>query len=45
MHERFGEGYVKQIEGRDDNCKISVEFDNFGFKVLLLKFAKMQPID
>lgn len=45
LHERFGEGCVKQIEGLDDNCKISVEFDNFGFKVLLLKFAKMQPID
>ena len=40
-HDRFGEGEVMAIEGTDANQKATVEFDNFGQKQLLLKFAKL----
>ncbi len=39
-HTRFGNGTVKKIEGTDENCKATVQFDNLGTKQLLLKFAK-----
>lgn len=45
LHERFGEGLIKSIEGQGDNCKIGVEFVHAGFKMLLLKFASMRPIE
>ena len=45
LHDRFGEGLIKSIEGQGDNCKIGVEFVHAGFKMLLLKFASMRPID
>ena len=44
LHERFGEGIVKRIEGSGDNCKIGVEFTHAGFKLLLLRFANMKPL-
>ena len=39
-HTRFGNGTVVKIEGNDENCKATVQFDNLGSKQLLLKFAK-----
>ncbi len=39
-HTRFGNGTVKKIEGTDENCKATVQFDNLGTKQLLLKYAK-----
>lgn len=45
LHDRFGEGLIKSIEGQGDNCKIGVEFVHSGFKMLLLKFASMRPIE
>lgn len=39
-HTRFGCGTVVKIEGSDENCKATVQFDNLGTKQLLLKFAK-----
>ncbi|MGL5014256.1 MAG: ATP-dependent helicase [Bacteroidales bacterium] len=41
MHERFGQGVVKALEGDGDNRKAVVLFDNFGEKNLLLRFAKL----
>ncbi|MGL4994258.1 MAG: ATP-dependent helicase [Bacteroidales bacterium] len=41
MHERFGQGIVKALEGDGDNRKAVVVFDNFGEKNLLLRFAKL----
>lgn len=43
-HTRFGNGTVVKIEGNDENCKATVQFDNLGSKQLLLKFAKFVKI-
>ncbi len=40
QHERFGIGKIVQLEGEGDNCKIKVEFENAGERMLLLKYAK-----
>ena len=39
-HQRFGIGKVLKIEGTGENTKATVEFQNAGTKLLLLKFAK-----
>ncbi len=44
LHQRFGKGIVKGIEGEGDNTKAIVEFES-GLKTLLLRFAKLQLID
>jgi DNA helicase-2/ATP-dependent DNA helicase PcrA len=43
-HERFGLGTILKIEGNDENCKATVQFDNLGTKQLLLKFAKFTKL-
>ncbi|MDR1356071.1 MAG: UvrD-helicase domain-containing protein [Tannerellaceae bacterium] len=40
-HDRFGTGTVTDIEGEGANTKATVEFDNFGQKQLLLKYARL----
>jgi DNA helicase-2/ATP-dependent DNA helicase PcrA len=40
-HDRFGKGIIAAIEGEDSNTKATVEFENFGQKQLLLKFARL----
>ncbi len=45
QHERFGIGKVSALEGSGENAKASVEFENFGKKQLLLKFAKYAIIN
>lgn len=40
-HQRFGQGTVLKVEGRDENLKATIAFDNAGTKQLLLKFAKL----
>lgn len=44
QHERFGTGKVTALEGDKENAKATVEFESFGRKQLLLKFAKFQII-
>ncbi|MDL2256763.1 UvrD-helicase domain-containing protein [Bacteroidales bacterium OttesenSCG-928-I14] len=44
-HERFGLGKVIALSGDSDNSKASVDFDSFGQKQLLLKFAKFVIVD
>ena len=41
LHERFGRGTVKAIEGTGMDAKATVQFENAGTKVLLLRFAKL----
>ena len=41
LHERFGRGVVKAIEGTGLDTKATVQFENAGTKVLLLRFAKL----
>ena len=43
-HERFGEGTVINIEGTGLDTKATIQFDNSGTKVLLLRFAKLQVL-
>ncbi|MDR3338641.1 MAG: UvrD-helicase domain-containing protein [Candidatus Symbiothrix sp.] len=44
-HERFGQGKIIELTGENENAKASVEFDSFGRKQLLLKFAKFEKIE
>ena len=43
-HQRFGIGKVLAVEGRGENAKATVEFQNAGTKQLLLKFAKYKVL-
>ena len=40
-HEKFGNGKILQINGIGDSQRISVAFDEYGTKHLLIKFAKL----
>lgn len=42
QHQRFGIGKIEALEGKGENAKATVVFDNFGKKQLLLKFAKLK---
>ena len=41
LHERFGRGVVQAIEGTGLDAKATVQFENAGTKVLMLRFAKL----
>jgi len=41
VHERFGKGVVQAIEGTGIDAKATVQFENAGTKVLMLRFAKL----
>jgi DNA helicase-2/ATP-dependent DNA helicase PcrA len=43
-HERFGLGKVVELSGESENARATVEFESFGRKQLLLKFAKYDII-
>ena len=43
-HNRFGPGKIKSITGVAPELKAVVEFDDYGEKTLLLKYAKMRPL-
>lgn len=43
-HNRFGAGTIKTITGVFPELKATVVFDEYGEKLLLLKFAKMRPL-
>ncbi|MCL1937712.1 MAG: UvrD-helicase domain-containing protein [Candidatus Azobacteroides sp.] len=45
MHERFGKGMVTELAGDGENAKATVDFEKFGKKQLLLKFAKFEIIE
>ena len=44
-HERFGLGKVMELTGENENAKATVEFNSFGRKQLLLKFAKFDIVE
>jgi DNA helicase-2/ATP-dependent DNA helicase PcrA len=44
LHERFGQGTIVELVGEKENAKAIVEFENFGRKQMLLKFAKFDVI-
>ena len=41
-HNRFGLGTVTEISGSGENRKAKIFFDNYGEKLLLLRFAKIR---
>ena len=41
LHSTFGEGTVLEITGDGDNRKARIDFDDFGEKQLLLKYARL----
>lgn len=43
-HEVFGFGVVKEISGSGDNTRVLVDFESFGRKLLLLKYANLKVI-
>ena len=42
-HNRFGAGRILSIEGVAPELKAKILFDNYGEKLLLLKYAKLRP--
>ncbi|MBF8293982.1 MAG: ATP-dependent helicase PcrA [Bacteroidetes bacterium] len=42
QHEMFGRGKVVRINGKGDAMKVVVDFDDFGVKNLLVKFARLR---
>ena len=43
-HLRFGKGEVMKIEGKGADLKAEINFENGGYKKLLLRFAKLKVI-
>lgn len=43
-HDVFGLGVVVDMSGSGDNLRAVVDFENFGRKLLLLKYANLKPI-
>ncbi len=41
-HQRFGFGKVVNLDGSGDGKKAEIEFENFGKKMIVLKFAKLK---
>ena len=44
LHDRFGKGEVKALEGTPGDEKATIRFENSGEKRLLLKFAKLRVL-
>ncbi len=42
-HNRFGAGVIKSITGSAPDMKAVVDFDEYGIKQLMLKYAKLRP--
>ncbi|MBO4263388.1 MAG: UvrD-helicase domain-containing protein, partial [Bacteroidales bacterium] len=42
-HNRFGPGVIKDISGTAPEMKAHIVFDEYGEKLLLLKYAKLRP--
>ncbi len=45
IHERFGEGVVKALDGNGENAKATVDFMHTGTKQLLLRFARFRIVE
>jgi DNA helicase-2/ATP-dependent DNA helicase PcrA len=43
-HQRFGKGMVVKIEGMGDQKKATIDFEEYGAKQLVLRFAKLRFI-
>jgi hypothetical protein len=43
-HQRFGHGMVTSMEGKGSERKAIIEFEQYGKKVLILRFAKLKIV-
>lgn len=43
-HNRFGPGTILELSGRVPDMKARIRFDAYGEKLLLLKYAKIRPL-
>jgi DNA helicase-2/ATP-dependent DNA helicase PcrA len=44
IHERFGKGVITDLSGEGDNARATVDFEEFGKKLMLLKFARFEIV-
>ena len=44
-HNRFGLGIIKNISKNGGDYKATIDFDDFGEKLLLLKYAKVRIVE
>ena len=42
-HEMFGKGKVIRVAGKGEAMKVVVDFEDFGVKNLLVRFARLRP--
>jgi DNA helicase-2/ATP-dependent DNA helicase PcrA len=40
-HDRFGKGEIRSLEGSEGDAKATIQFELFGSKTLLLKYARL----
>jgi DNA helicase-2/ATP-dependent DNA helicase PcrA len=45
LHPDFGLGTVRKCEGKDDNLKLTVQFQSVGLKKLILKYCTLELVD
>lgn len=41
-HKKFGEGIINYVEPEGDDLKVDINFDKFGHKRLMAKFANLE---
>jgi len=42
LHEKFGRGKVLSVSGSGESQKATVDFESYGMKSLIVKFAKLR---
>ena len=45
FHKRFGEGTITNLEQEDDDIKVDIQFEKFGHKRLMAKFAGLEILN
>jgi len=43
IHESFGRGKVLSVSGKGENQKATVDFEDYGMKSLIVRFARLRP--
>jgi DNA helicase-2/ATP-dependent DNA helicase PcrA len=44
IHDRFGKGIVRRVEGKGDQTRVTVIFDAGGERKFLVHYAPMRPL-
>ena len=44
-HKKFGEGIINYVEEEGNDLKVDIDFDKFGHKRLMAKFANLEIVD